>query len=203
MQVGSRASTQDVTELGEARSRLEGFLESEVQADAERHYETRHQATRRDARNAEVVSLVLLVVGELIGVVTSAVVGKGIIAGEGELRASEAFSRSVIESSPDCVKVLDPAGRLLRMNANGLTIMEIDDVVPLEGRLWVEVWPEQSRGDLLAALAAARAGGIGRFQGACPTAKGTPRFWDVVVAPIRDADGRTASLVAVSRDVTD
>ncbi|WP_309625847.1 GAF domain-containing protein, partial [Methylibium sp.] len=43
------------------------------------------------------------------------------------LRESEAFSRGVLESSPDCVKVLDASGRLLNINANGARLMEIDD----------------------------------------------------------------------------
>jgi signal transduction histidine kinase len=52
------------------------------------------------------------------------------------------------------------------------------------------------------AVANARAGSIDRFEGYCPTTRGQARWWDVVVAPVPDADGRVTRILAVSRDVT-
>ena len=46
------------------------------------------------------------------------------------LQQSEAFTRSVVESSIDCIKVLDIEGRLLFMNAAGLRLNEIHDFRP-------------------------------------------------------------------------
>lgn len=119
------------------------------------------------------------------------------------LRASESFSRGVLESSPDCVQVLDADGGLLSMNDNGLRLMEIDDFTSHRGSPWHRLWPEEARQDVLSAIEVARAGGTGRFQRSCPTAKGTPKQWDVVCAPIRDADGKVARFVCVSRDITE
>ncbi|WP_309625084.1 PAS domain-containing protein, partial [Methylibium sp.] len=119
------------------------------------------------------------------------------------LRESEAFSRGVLESSPDCVKVLDASGRLLNINANGARLMEIDDFTSFVGRDWCDLWPEESRADVLAALAAARADGTGRFQGFRATAKGTAKWWDVIVAPIRNSQGGLVRFVSVSRDITE
>ena len=53
------------------------------------------------------------------------------------------------------------------------------------------------------AIEAARAHGKGLFQQYCPTAKGTPKWWDVIVAPIRDAQGEVVRFVSVSRDITE
>jgi hypothetical protein len=39
----------------------------------------------------------------------------------------DGFFRGAIESSNDCVRVLDPKGRLLFMNKGGLVAFEIDD----------------------------------------------------------------------------
>src|SRR5215213_4608892 len=36
-----------------------------------------------------------------------------------------------------------------------------------------------------------------------PTAKGTPKWWDVQVAPIPGSDGRPAKLLSNSRDITE
>ena len=49
----------------------------------------------------------------------------------------------------------------------------------------------------------ARVGETGRFQGFCPTLAGTPKWWDVVVTPMKGPDGRPERLLWVSRDITE
>ncbi|HWQ32109.1 MAG TPA: PAS domain S-box protein [Blastocatellia bacterium] len=122
---------------------------------------------------------------------------------EEALRASEQFNRSVLESSADCIKVLDPDGRLLAMNSPGLAMMEIDDFTPYIGSDWLSFWEGDSRQAASQAIAAARAGEVGRFTAFCRTARGAPKWWDVVISPITDGQGRTERLVAVSRDITE
>lgn len=110
---------------------------------------------------------------------------------------------AVLDQSVDCVKILDPAGRIEFMNRNGLCAMEIDDIAAIVDRPWDSLWPEQARGPVREALAAAQAGRPSRFDAFCPTAKGTPKWWDVSVSPVRDAAGRTAAILSTSRDVTE
>lgn len=122
---------------------------------------------------------------------------------EERLRESEAFARSVVESSADCIKVLDLEGRLTFMNGPGLCMMEIDDFAPLCGEKWVGFWPDETQPEVERAVAAARAGGAGRFVAFCPTAKGTPKWWDVSVTPVLSEIGQPVRLIATSRDITD
>ncbi|AWM37740.1 Phytochrome-like protein cph1 [Gemmata obscuriglobus] len=119
------------------------------------------------------------------------------------VRQSEAFRRSVFDNSPDCLKVFDLDGRLLEMNEAGCRLMELDDLEPIRGNLWAEMWPVANREVIGEAVAAARDGQVGRFQGFCPTAKGTPKYWDVSVAPLPGADGKPDRLLGVSRDITE
>ena len=119
------------------------------------------------------------------------------------IRVSEAFRRSVFENSPDCLKVFDLDGRLLEMNEAGCRLMEIDDFGGLRGQRWSDVWPAANRETIREAVAGAISGQVGRFQGFCPTAKGTPKYWDVSIAPLPGADGRPYGLIGVSRDVTE
>ncbi len=122
---------------------------------------------------------------------------------EAALAASEAFARSVVESSPDCVKILDLDGRVQWMNDNGQRLMEVCDFRTMQGCAWATFWEAGGvQVDAEAALAAARSGRVGRFEGMCPTQAGNPRFWDVAVTAIPGADGRPAQLLSVSRDVT-
>jgi signal transduction histidine kinase len=52
-------------------------------------------------------------------------------------------------------------------------------------------------------MGVAAAGGVGSFQGECSTRSGARKWWDVKIAPARDADGRIDRLIAVSRDLTE
>ncbi|SDM89116.1 PAS domain S-box-containing protein [Methylobacterium phyllostachyos] len=118
------------------------------------------------------------------------------------LQESEAFLRSVLDSSADCIKVLDLDACLGFMNQGGQSVMEVDDFDGVAGMDWTEFWDEPGKADARAAVAAALAGGVGRFTGPACTLKGTPKWWDVQVTPIRDGDGAVARLLAVSRDIT-
>ncbi len=120
------------------------------------------------------------------------------------LRASEEFNRRVVESSSDCIKVLDLEGRLLTLNAPGCRLLEIDDPASCLHRPWLDFWPAEGRGTAVAALEAARRGEPSSFRGECPTSKGTPKWWDVAVTPILGlgARGRVERILCVSRDVT-
>jgi diguanylate cyclase (GGDEF)-like protein/PAS domain S-box-containing protein len=118
------------------------------------------------------------------------------------LRQSEALNRSIVEASTDCIKLLELDGRLIFMNGPGQCAMEIEDFRAIEGRPWAQLWPKTARAALEQALEHARAGGVGRFSAACPTARGASKWWDVVVSPVPGDDGRPVKLVVISRDMT-
>lgn len=121
---------------------------------------------------------------------------------EARQQADAAFMHSVLASSADCIKVLDLDAKLTFMNEGGQKVMEVSDFNEVKGCPWPGFWAGQARGDVLAALEAAKAGGIGHFQGQADTFRGNPRWWDVQVTPIRGADGRPDKLLAVSRDIS-
>ncbi|MFS2012963.1 EAL domain-containing protein [Azospirillum sp. CT11-132] len=122
---------------------------------------------------------------------------------EAALRESESFARQILDNSPECVKVLDMEGRLTFMNIPGVRLMELDSFECLKNQPWEANWPEERRPQLRASIDIAKRGGTGRFLGFCPTAKGTPKWWDNLVCPLPGADGRPQRLLAISRDVTD
>src|SRR4029077_1817563 len=123
---------------------------------------------------------------------------------EEALRRSEEFTARLIESSHDCIKVLDLNGHLLAMNAHGMAALEICDFGPLVGSPWVEFWDGQDREHAKAAIEEARQGKVGRFTGFFPkTQTKTPAWWSVSITAIFDKEGKPEKLLAVSRDVTE
>ena len=124
-------------------------------------------------------------------------------AAEADLRIQEAFLRSVLDASQDCIKVIELDGSLSYMNINGQCAMEIDDLNAVTGADWSSLWPEESRSLVRASVEDACAGRHSRFEAFCPAAKGTPKWWDVAVAPILGDDGLPVRIVSVSREVTE
>ena len=93
-----------------------------------------------------------------------------------ELRESEAFSRSIIKSSPDCIKVLDLAGNLLSMQS-GQELLGIEDIQPFLNKSWIDFWEDaDDKRAAQAAVASAAAGRAGAFVGFFRTLRGEPKW---------------------------
>ena len=122
---------------------------------------------------------------------------------EESLRQSEEFNRTVLASIPDCMKVLDSDGRLLAMSDNGRCLLGIDDFTPYRNVDWCSFWKAEDRAAAIAAIAQAKATGLGVFQGFFANLRGEQKWWDVRIAPVRGADGQISQFIAISRDVTE
>lgn len=118
---------------------------------------------------------------------------------EDALRESEAFNRSIIDSSPDCIKVLDLEGNLLSV-LSGQALLGIEDIQPFLNTSWVNFWEVKEHRE--AAQKAIEMGrkGAGNFVGFFQTLQGEPKWWDVSITPILDANRRPKRLLAVARD---
>jgi len=113
------------------------------------------------------------------------------------------LARSMLDASPDCIKLIGLDGDLVYMNHNGMCAMEIDDFCRIEGKPWPSLWPDEAQDLLKSAMENAALGDRAEFDAYCPTARGTPRWWNVNVAPVRNASGDVVNILATSRDVTD
>ncbi len=122
---------------------------------------------------------------------------------EEAIKISEEFNRTIIESSPDCFKVLDLEGKFISMNNQGMCLMEIDDFKPFVGKRWVDNWEGREHELAKEAFEKAIIGESMQFEGFCKTAKGSEKWWDVSIAPVRRENGVIHRIISVSRDVTE
>ena len=122
---------------------------------------------------------------------------------EAALHQSAEFTRRIVESNLDCIKVLDSQGRLLYLNNGGQVMMEIDDFATVANTPWLESWQGSDAESAAAALATAQAGGVGKFDGYCATAKGTPKWWEVVITPLPTFGDNVGQILSVARDITE
>ncbi len=105
-------------------------------------------------------------------------------------------------SSEDCVKVMNTDGMLMSFNPNGLKVMEIDDPKDIIGKDWLNFWDGNLKSKAKNALKQARLGKLSRFEGYCPTFKGTMKYWEVSIAPLYDNSSDISWLLVTSRDAT-
>jgi PAS domain S-box-containing protein len=121
---------------------------------------------------------------------------------EEALRQVEEINKRIVESTTDCLKILDLDGRLIHVNREGSRLLEIDDAALLNRPL-VEFFDDAVRRAAEDAIAAACAGGRGRFHARVLASSGVTRWWDVLITPITDCNGAVVQLLAVSRDITE
>ena len=121
---------------------------------------------------------------------------------EDALRDAQNLNTLILNSSRDSIVVLDLDGLTRFVSPGAMAALEITDVASLIGKPFVGAWSGADRAAARAALAAARAGGTGHFEGMAATQNGTPKWWDVVLSSLPGAAGRPPQLVAIARDIS-
>lgn len=118
------------------------------------------------------------------------------------LRKSEQFLRSVLQATPDCIKVLNLDGHLEYISDGGRLIMEIPRDHDVTGTSWSDLWADAKKPGIAKAIKLAGEGQPSGFQAYANTFAGNRRYWDVRVTPMLDASGQPERILAVSRDIT-
>src|SRR5215210_2066675 len=124
-------------------------------------------------------------------------------------RAEEALARSenrlrtIIETEPECVKVLGMDGSLLEMNPAGLSMIEADSLEQVRGQPVYEYIAPEHRTDFVALTERVLHGGSGTLEFELVGLKGTLRWLETHAVPLRDARGEIAGLLAITRDITE
>ncbi len=118
------------------------------------------------------------------------------------LRESEEHLRTIIDTTPECVKLTDADDRLLEMNAAGLAMIEADSMdqvlhVPVSDLLLPE-----HREAFQALNKSVRQGNKGALVFEIQGLKGTRRWMETHAVPMTMRTGETVVL-AITRDITE
>ncbi len=119
------------------------------------------------------------------------------------LRESETRSRTLLEGSPVCYKIIDLDSRLQYMSAAGLKTLKIPDIKPFYGCTYPpDFYPESMRTPLIEHLERAKAGEISSVE--CPVldTEGCEVWYHTTFVPARDDEGRIMYVIASSVDIT-
>jgi PAS domain S-box-containing protein len=121
---------------------------------------------------------------------------------EKTLKASNSFNKTIIESSPDCLKILNKNGEIIFINQNGLCLLELEDSNLILNSAWSDFWDEEQKEVVQDALKDALQGKESKFLAPCKTFKGNQKWWSVLVRPILNSKGKVIQILTVSRDIT-
>jgi diguanylate cyclase (GGDEF)-like protein/PAS domain S-box-containing protein len=117
------------------------------------------------------------------------------------LRESEEFAHSILENSPDCIRVHDRKGRLLFMNAAGRRMLAVDDFAQVKGQAWETFWTIEGVPKVRAATLEALDGRVGHFT-AQSALGGATTWWEGKICPVSTGEGKSNRFLSILRDVT-
>jgi diguanylate cyclase (GGDEF)-like protein/PAS domain S-box-containing protein len=119
---------------------------------------------------------------------------------EKALRESEAHLKAIIETEPECIKILDAQGLLLQMNPAGLEMIEADSFAQVKGTPVLDIVAPEYR-DAFAAMHKRVIGGEAmHMEYEVLGLKGGRRLLETHAVPMNE-QGQTVHL-AVTRDIT-
>jgi len=119
---------------------------------------------------------------------------------EAELARSESHLRAIIETEPECIKILDARGHLVTMNAAGLAMIEADSLGQVTGQSVLNLIAPEDRAAFADMHRRVIAGESLTLEFEIIGLKGTHRWLETHSVPLPDASG--TSLLGITRDVT-
>jgi PAS domain S-box-containing protein len=119
------------------------------------------------------------------------------------LRESEARLRTIIDTEPECVKVVAPDGRLVDMNAAGLSMLQADSLADLADKSLIDFVQPDYRPAFNDLHRKVMGGESGTLEFEITGLRGRQRWLETHAAPLRDAGGEVTALLGVTQDITD
>jgi len=119
------------------------------------------------------------------------------------LLESEARLRTIIDTEPECVKLIAKDGSLLEMNPAGLRMIEADSFEQVANSSVFGLIAEQDRKAFKALTNRVFRGETGTLAFHLTGLKGAHRWLDTHASPLRDAAGEIVALLGITRDITE
>jgi diguanylate cyclase (GGDEF)-like protein/PAS domain S-box-containing protein len=120
---------------------------------------------------------------------------------EEKLRASESRLRAIIESEPECIKIIDSEGRLTQMNPAGLAMIQADSFIQVKNCLVLDLVAPEHRSAFSAMHKRVLAGEKLQLEFEIIGLKGRRRWLETHAVPLLEYGNRAQ--LSVTRDITE
>jgi PAS domain S-box-containing protein len=118
------------------------------------------------------------------------------------LQESETRLRTIIETEPECVKLVDAQGRLLDMNPAGLALVQADRIEQVRGLPVVDIVAPEHREAFRQMHARVFAGESATLEFEIIGLKGKRSWLATHAVPLRDASGAIQAALGITRDMS-
>lgn len=122
---------------------------------------------------------------------------------EDALRKSEARLRAIIQTEPECVKVVSPEGWLLEMNPAGLAMLEAGSLEDAQKKPLLQFIAPECRAAFGGLHKRVMRGTDGALEFEVIGLKGARRWLETHATPLRDPSGQVEALLGITRDITE
>ena len=119
-----------------------------------------------------------------------------------EVTASTRHLQTIIETEPECVKLLAPDGSLIQMNGAGLAMIEADSFEQVDGYDIYQLIVPADREAFRKLNTRVCAGESASLAYGIVGLKGSYRWMETHAVPMRDNNGTITGILAVTRDMT-
>jgi PAS domain S-box-containing protein len=115
---------------------------------------------------------------------------------------SENRLRTILNTDPECIKLLGPNCELFEINKAGLEMIEIDDFESIKGNSILDFVVDSFKDEAAKKINDAFEGKSGLIEFEMITAKGNTRWCESNIVPYRNAEGKIIHALGVTRDIT-
>jgi len=122
---------------------------------------------------------------------------------EQQLIESENRLRTILNTEPECIKLLGPEGELIDMNPAGLEMIEVDNLEQVKGQRVEAIIDPQYREAFNKLTNDVFKGKPGKLEFEITGLKGTKRWMSTHAVPLKDTSGKIISLLSVTRDISE
>jgi hypothetical protein len=140
--------------------------------------------------------------GFAAGAVLAAWIYRALAADRAEQAAATALAGALLDANRECMKLIGPDGRMLRISEYGAGLMDAESPAQLAGAQWLSFWTGADSVAASTAFAGVLAGQRTSFSGLAHTTTGRPKWWDTRLTSVKDDTGRVVAVLGASLDVT-
>lgn len=119
------------------------------------------------------------------------------------LQQAERFLQAIIDSEPECVKLLDADGKLLLMNRAGLEMIDADSFEMVQGQCMCQLVTESYQSAFAELAQNAFQGIPGSLEFEAVGLKGRRIWLHSMAVPFRDENDNIVACLAITRNVTE
>ena len=122
---------------------------------------------------------------------------------ESKLKQSELLARTIIETEPECVKIIDADCNLIMMNRAGLDMLQVDSLEQVKGQNVCPFVSPEYRDAFMKLTKEVCSGVSGTLTFEVVGLKGRHLWLETHAVPFRNENSEIIGLLSVTRDVTE